>query len=215
MFASLDRPPTVVMLVSSVASEGKSTSSILLALMSAQMDKSAIVVDCDLRRPSLHTLLETEPGVSHSLPDVLAGSVSLEEAIEEDPETRLHFLAGRPGQQMSANAADILSSGRFHDVVEELRSAYDLVILDAPPVLSVTDARIVGNLADAVLYCVRWDHTTRGAVLEGLREFAMVGQKITGLVLTMVDQRKASSYGYSDCGYGTYKNRAGDPYLDA
>lgn len=201
LFGHLDHSPAVVMLTSTVAGEGKSTSSMLLALASAEMGRSAILVDCDLRISSLAALAGTDrPG----LLAMIEGSAPFEEAVHVDPDSGLHVLVARPHDAAPAsNAADILASRRFRQLIAALRERYDLVLLDTPPVLSVADARIVAGLADAVLYAVRWDATPRGAVREGLRELAAVEAPLAGIVLTMVDERRAS--GAADGYYrGTY-----------
>jgi Mrp family chromosome partitioning ATPase len=108
------------------------------------------------------------------------------------------------------NAADVLASHKFRDLVRELAQTYDLVVLDTPPTLVVTDARIVSSLADAVVYVVRWDTTPRQAVLEGIRELTTVDAKIAGVALTMVNEARASRYAYD--GYSYYKGRYRDYY---
>lgn len=206
------------MFASSVPEEGKSTTSVLLALIVAQMQKSAIIVDCDLRRPALSSLVGGGTVDNTGLLDVLEGTASLEESIVKDPESNLHILTGfakSAGRSGSFNAPDVLSSKRFQDLIVELRSRYDLVILDAPPIISVTDARIISPLADAVVFCVRWDNTPRGAVKEALREFSMVDPNIAGIVMTRVDEQRASSYGYSNYGHGYYRGHYADHYYEA
>ncbi|WP_420391477.1 GumC family protein [Acuticoccus sp.] len=208
LFSRVDEPPQVVMFTSTVPGEGKSTTSLLLALTSAQMGRSAIIVDCDLRRPSLNTFLGDRPDATSGLTDVLEGTMTLEEAATVDPVTGLTILAGFPGEGTVINAADVLASDRFGYLLEDLRERYDLVILDAPPTLSVTDARIVARRVDTTLYCVKWDATARDTVLEGLREFALVKPTIAGIVATMVNVRQSAHYGYG----GYYRGGDGDPY---
>lgn len=201
--ANVDDPPRSVMVTSSLPGEGKSTTSMLLALVSRQMGRSAIIVDCDLRRPSLTDLFENRVG-SSGLVSVLEGETSLEDAVDVEPSTGLHALMARDaGARAASNAADLLSSRRFGELLDELERLYDLVILDTPPVLVVTDARIMASRADAVLYAVKWDATPRGAVLEGLKELRSVGAPLTGVVMTMINESKAAYYNYE--GYRYYK----------
>ena len=167
LFSNLDQPPQVIMMTSSVAGEGKSTSALLLAITSVQMGKSAIIVDCDLRRPSLHAFFGERAKSSRGVRGVLEGSAT--------------------------------------------RARYDLVILDAPPVLAVTDAQIISKRTDTALYCVKWDETPRDIVLDGLRTFSLVSPDIAGLVMTMVSSDKSLSYGYK---YGGYYGRYQNPYID-
>lgn len=211
LFSNVDKPPEVILFTSSVPREGKSTTSVLVAMTSRQMGKPSIIVDCDLRLPALARILDADdddPG----LLSWVEGSATLDEAIHIDPETGLHVLMTKPSEPRSnINAADILSSNRFEELISELRKRYDRVILDAPPTLVVADARILSAVADAVVYAVRWDHTPRGAVAEGLKELQNVNAPIAGIVLTLMNEAKASRYAYD--GYSYYKGRYTDYYI--
>jgi len=214
LFSNVDNPPKVVMFTSSVPREGKSTTAMLMALTSRQMGKSAIIVDCDLRLPALASLLsvnEDKPGLLSLMDD----SASINEVIHKDPETGLHVLMTKPSErQVKINAADVLASKKFKELIQALSNHYELVILDTPPTLVVTDARIVASLADAVVYAVRWDSTPRGAVMEGLKELSSIDINVAGVVMTMVNEQKAARYSYD--GYGYYKGQYRDYYnLDA
>ena len=210
LFSNLDKPPKVVMFTSSVPREGKSTTSMMMAMTSRQMGKSAIIVDCDLRMPALAKLLQVnddQPG----LLSVMEGTAQVRDALYRDEETGLHVLMAKPNERPAQiNAADILASKKFHDLVAALSQQYDLVILDTPPTLVVTDARIVSKVADAIVYAVRWDETPREAVVEGLNELKSIDAPITGIVLTMVNEVKASKYAYD--GYSYHKGRYRDYY---
>ena len=210
LFSNIDKPPKVVMFTSSVPREGKSTSSMLIAMTSRQMGKSAIIVDCDLRLPALARLLNAADG-QPGLISVLEGTTEIEDAVFKDPESGLHVLMTRSGERnKNINAADILSSKKFEELIEELSQEYDLVILDTPPTLVVTDARIISKLADAVVYAVRWDSTPRGAVMEGLKELKSIDAPLAGVVMTLINEEKASRYSYE--GYSYYKGRYKDYY---
>ncbi len=203
-YANGAHPPTVVLFTSSVPREGKSTTALLTALTGCQMGKSAIIVDCDLRKPA---------AAGPDLAAVLEGSAPLEDAIRVDPETGLHHLAPRPAPGAPyASPADILASAGFGALVRRLAEHYDLVVLDAPPALVVTDARVLSAISDTVVYAVRWGHTPRGAVLEGLRELRSVDAPIAGIVLTMIDEAHASRQAVD--GYVYYKGRFRDYYRE-
>ncbi|MCU4653743.1 polysaccharide biosynthesis tyrosine autokinase [Roseibacterium sp. SDUM158016] len=212
LFSNVDKPPKVVMFTSSVPREGKSTTATLVAMTSRQMGRSAIIVDCDLRLPALADLLGAKtdgPG----LLSAIEGTATLEEAIHRDEESGLHVLMTKPSEPRSTvNAADILSSKRFDDMIEELKRTYDLVILDTPPTLAVADPRILSSHADVVVYVVRWDSTPRGAVLEGLKELRTINAPIGGVVLSMLNEAKASRYAYE--GYSSYRGRYRNYYVD-
>ena len=92
-------------------------------------------------------------------------------------------------------------------MIEDLRKRYDLILLDTPPVLLVSDASVVGQYADATIYTVRWDHTPRDAAMQGLKRLRDLGVRVSGTVVTLIDQRRAARYSYSRYGYGYY---AGD-----
>ena len=100
-----------------------------------------------------------------------------------------------------------MSSKRFGALIEDLRKRYDLILLDTPPVLLVSDAGVVGQYADAAVFTVRWDHTPRDAVMQGLKQMRELGVRLSGAVVTLIDQRRAARYSYSRYGYGYY---AGD-----
>jgi capsular exopolysaccharide synthesis family protein len=211
LFSSVDNPPKTVMLTSSVPKEGKSTTSMLVAMTSRQMGKSAIIVDCDLRLPSLARLLPENDGDAGLL-SVLEGSAKLEDAIFRDKATGLDVLMTRPSEPRSSiNAADILASQKFKDILKELQSTYDLVVLDTPPTLVVADARILSAYVDAVVYVVAWDRTPRGAVLEGIKELKSVNAPLIGVTFTMLNEGRASKYSYD--GYSYYRGKYRDYYV--
>jgi polysaccharide biosynthesis transport protein len=212
LLSNVDAPPKVVMFTSSVPREGKSTTAMLTAMTSRQMGRSAIIVDCDLRRPSAARTLQAGGG-QPGLLAVLEGTASFTEALHKDPETGLHALMSRPGEtRASINAADVLASNRFRELIRTLCEHYDLVVLDTPPALVVADARILSSVADAVVYAIHWDTTPRGAVLEGLKELRSVKAPVVGLALTMVNEAKASKYSFD--GYRYYRGRYQDYYTN-
>jgi capsular exopolysaccharide synthesis family protein len=193
LHSNLDQPPKVVMFTSTVPGEGKTTTAMLVAITSRQMGRSAVIVDCDLRQRTVARMFAGDKDRA-GLFAVLEGTATIEEAIVEEAETGLHVLTPEPSEIAQGNPADILSSLRFRRLIQELRARYDIVILDTPPALVVTDARIVGLLADAVVYLVRWGHTNRNAVQQGLRELGSVNSRVAGVALTMVDEAKAAKY---------------------
>ena len=196
-YSNIDQPPKVVMVTSSAPSEGKTTTAALFGITSAQMGRSAIIVDCDLRRQSFGAIY---PGTSESpgLLAVLEGTVAVADAVFSDEGTGIHILKSEVEGQMPGNPADILASKRFRKLIEELRIRYDMVILDTPPVLAVTDARILAPMADAVVYMVRWNATSQDAVLEGLRILRSVNSRIAGIAFSFVNPKHAEHYVSSD-----------------
>lgn len=189
--------PKVIMLTSALPGEGKSTTALLLAQMAAQADRRVLVIDCDLRRPSVQRTfgLGRRPGLSA----VLDGALTLQDAVIQDQATGLDMLMATQGEP---SAAERLCSPAFDHLLGEARARYDLIVLDAPPILAVSDAAIVGRLADRILYAVQWAETQRGAVGQGLARLSGFGLSVTGVVLTMVNPTREALYAAEDGGFG-------------
>ena len=116
--------------------------------------------------------------------------------------------------RMTQNAADILASQKFRALIAHLRTRYDLVVLDTPPTLVVSDARIVANSVDGVVFSIKWDFTPRGAAVEATKQLRSIGAPIIGTVMTMVDESKAAKYSYDGYGYGYYGGQYKDYYVE-
>lgn len=205
LLADMDRPPKVIMFTSSLPKEGKTTCSLLLAQNAAALGKSVLLVECDLRRRTFRTYFDI-PG-EHGLMSVLTGESSFEDVVHRDETSGIDVI---PGQETKANAADVFSSRRFAEFLDEARARYDFVVVDTPPVLAVPDARVIAPLVDALIYCVRWNSTHRDLVRTGLQAFQQIGVRVTGLALTQINTRKMASYGYG--GYGYYYYKAANRY---
>ncbi|MDF2233470.1 polysaccharide biosynthesis tyrosine autokinase [Albimonas sp. CAU 1670] len=197
LLSNVDRRPQVVMVTSSVPGEGKTTTTLMLAQNAAALGKRVLVMECDLRRRVFQAYFGLDEKTG--LLSVLSGQASAEQAIRHDPVTGLDVLTG---QRSRANAADVFSSERFAELMEELRDAYDFIFIDTPPVLAVPDARVIAGRADAVLYAVRWNATGKEMVKAGLDLFDQIGVRVTGLTLTQADPRGLARYGYAGYGYG-------------
>lgn len=205
MLSNVDVPPKVVLVTSSLPSEGKSTTSVLLAQAVASQGKKSIIVDCDLRRPSLHHTLRLDNTVS--ILDVLTGRNDLMEAIHMDHPSGVHAL---PARETAAQAIDLLSSKAFERMVDQLKETYDTVVLDAAPTLAVSDALVISQISDALIYVIKWDDTPREVVKSGLDRLKENGVRVTGAVLAQMNMSKQARYGYYYSGasyyYGKYKN---------
>jgi polysaccharide biosynthesis transport protein len=205
LFSNLDQSPKVIMFASSLPNEGKTTTAMLTAVTSQQMERTAIIVDCDLRRRMMGSLFPISPD-QPGLFAALQGSSPVEEAVYVEPETGLHVLAPERVGAGLGNPADVLASRRFHRLIAQLKARYDLVILDTPPTLVVADARIVAQVADTVVYLSRWNKSRSGSVIEGIRQLRSVGARIAGVTLTMVDERQSRKYMGNE---GLYKRSYG------
>ena len=191
--SDIDQPPRVIQVTSSLPSEGKTTTVLSLATLLASEGHSVIAVDLDLRHPSLARQLRQPPGSPARLIDHLMQGMPLEEAIVRDSQLGIDVLATHKPLQ---NPGAVLSSRRLRDLVDRLRSTYDYVILDGTPALGVTDAKRLSQLADAVLFLIRWEQTEAETVADAIDEMAKSGATVTGAALTMVDYAKLARYGY-------------------
>jgi len=193
-----------VMFTSSIPAEGKTTSSILLALNASALDKKVLLVECDLRRSTFKTYFgaQTEAG----LLNIIQQDDGWESGIWKEPKTNADIIFG--GVAKKQNAGDIFASQNFADFIETMRDRYDLIILDTPPVLPVPDARLIADHCDQIIYVVKSSATPSSTVSAGLRLFKNMNLKIDGLVLTQLTKNRG--YGYSGYGYGYgseyYKN---------
>ena len=186
----------VVTLTSSFMGEGKTTLSYWLAQQAAIAGKKVILLECDLRRPSLaHLKDRIKPS---TLVDYLTGRSGLEKAIQVDDKTGLHTLYG---ESVPNSALDLLASQKMRTLLKSLRQAYDLIILDGPASLSVPDARILATYSDRVLYCVQWNRTPAETVDNGIKQFAVTGLEKVAFVLSKVDLKQHARYGYGNVGY--------------
>lgn len=198
LMSNLDRPPKVVMLTSSLPGEGKTTTSIALAQNFTGLGRKVLLIEGDIRHRVFRDYLDLKK--TKGLLSVLSGEVELAQAVERNYLIDADVLVG---ERAAMNAADVFSSSRFKALVAEAKSRYDVVIIDTPPVLVVPDARVVAQFADAVLYVVEWNRTTRRDVATGLKMMADGGIRVSGLVLARIDMKKLKRMGQY-AGYGTY-----------
>ena len=201
----------VLMVTSSVAGEGKSTVAANLAISMALKGKNVILVDCDLRNPSVSGLF----GIKKSCPGIVAvinGKVRLEDAILEVDDDR---IAGKllliPGAERESRLVEVLSSAEMGAVVDELRTMADVVILDTPPSAVLVDAMMLVCHVDAIAYVVMSDYARRRSILDGVEELSAGGAPIVGCILNG-GEAHSGSYGYygyynryGSYGYGGYK----------
>lgn len=193
VFMAGNKPPKVIMLTSSVPGEGKTTQALALAQNMSGLGKKVLVIEGDIRRRMFRKYFNIEDG--GGMLAVTEGELTVRKAVWHNETLGVDILAG---DKTRMNAADLFSSGAFAKLMREARKAYDVVIVDTPPVLIVPDARVIAKYADAILYTVHWDKTMERQVLQGLRSFETVGLKVSGLVLSKVDGRGLKRYGYGD-----------------
>ena len=191
------------LLTSAIPGEGKSNTAINLAISLAEDNKSVVVVDCDLRKPSLNRYLK----LGHSfkgITDILTENATLEDALISIEDLGIHVLVSGA---VPPNPSEMLSSEPMEKLMEELKSMFDYVILDTPPVSVVTDAAILGRYADGAILCVRSNFAPKETVLLAKDRLDSVGVHLLGAVLTGYDTKKESkSSAYSYTYEYEYKN---------
>jgi capsular exopolysaccharide synthesis family protein len=198
LLSDLDNPPQVIMSTSSIPAEGKTTQAIALAHNLSGLGKKVLLVEGDIRRRTFNSYFTKvrDAGIL----SVLSGNVPLSDAVIHDDLLNADVLMG---EKTNVNAADVFSSETFHQFIQNARQTYDFIIIDTPPVLVVPDARVIAQSVDAVVFSVAWDSTTKAQVTEGLEQFDIVNQSVTGLVLSQIDPVGMRRYGYSGK-YGKY-----------
>ncbi|MCA1962384.1 MAG: polysaccharide biosynthesis tyrosine autokinase [Prosthecobacter sp.] len=182
------------------AGEGKSTTLCNLASVCAQGGYSVLLIDADLRRPSLHTLFDV--GNTIGLSNYLMTQAKLEEVVVRTPVENLFFL---PSGLLPADSAGILNSERMNELVAEAKSRFDLVLIDAPPILGVSDASVLVNIADLTMFVVQHRKLPRHLLLRVKQTVENVGGRMLGVVLNQVDLRADVQYQYYTSYYTYYK----------
>src|SRR5262245_4740307 len=202
--SSLDKPPRVVLVTSSLPGEGKSTFACSLAGLIARSNpfKRVVVIDCDLRRSSVVSSLGV-PATVGTIDEYLAGSKTLEQTLGRDESSGVYYVAAKGN---TPNSVEILNSNIMRAFVEGLAKQFDLVILDTPPLITVSDALVTARLADYVVFFVQWERTSREVAVNALKQMRDLGKQV-GVVLARVNVRRNFRYGYSDHGYCNSKYR--------
>lgn len=188
-FSSLDKPLRTLLATSTTPDEGKSTTLANLAITMAQAEQRIILVDCDLRRPTLHTLFElsNEQGLTNVILDQSDATLPL----QETPVSGLSLLSSGP---LPPRPADLLGSKRMEAVIERIQNDADIVLFDTPPVTAVTDAAVLATRLDGVLLVLKAGKTRRDRAREARRLLEKVKANIIGVVLN--NARLEPTYGF-------------------
>jgi len=203
-FLAVDNPPRVIVILSSTPGEGKSTTAINIALALAESGKSVVLVDGDMRRPSMDKYLDLVGAVGFST--VLSGVASLDEVLQESKFPNLKVLTAGP---TPPNPSELLGSQAAMKLLEDLRSQFDYVIVDTAPLLAVTDGAILATVADGALIMTRYGVTKREQLTHAVGTLESVGAALLGAVLTMVPVRGSGAYSYN-YSYSYYGQRTAE-----
>ena len=194
-FVEVDHGHRVFVVSSSLPGEGKSTTVTNLAITLAMAGQRVALVDCDLRRPMVADRLGLDSSVGTT--SVLIGQVAYEDAMQTYGDTGLDVMACGP---RPPNPSELLQSQSMEKLIVNLREIYDIVLLDAPPLLPVTDGALLAAQSDGILAVVRHGKTSRDQLAHSLERIEQVDSKCVGVVINMAPSKKGNrTYGY---GYG-------------
>jgi|HubBroStandDraft_6_1064221.scaffolds.fasta_scaffold00402_5 succinoglycan biosynthesis transport protein ExoP len=205
LLSNLGAPPKVIMVTSARPQEGKTTTSINTAIVLAQKGVRVLLMDADLRRPSVHKTLGMGP--RSGLSNVLTGSATLQQTITISPILPNLFImpAGTP----PPNPAELLASANMRELITELRGMYDHIVIDTPPTLSVTDAVVLSPTADATILVIRSGQTTKQALRRARDILMQVNAHVAGVLLNAVDLTSPDYYYYYE-----YQGKYGQYYQE-
>lgn len=192
-FASASHDFTCVAVTSSISGEGKSTVSTNLALTLAETGARVLLVDADLRRPTIATLLGLEPTVG--LTTILVDKVAVDDVVHRWGRTSLDVLAAG---EVPPNPAELLASTRMKDLLAALSEKYDFIIVDTAPVLSVADATVIAQQADATILVVDARSVRRAQVSQSIKSLELAGAYVSGVVLNRVPAPKHQDPYFTD-----------------
>lgn len=205
-FVRLDNPPRAIVVTSPNPSEGKSTVALNLARVLAQSGQKTVVVDADLRKPRIGQTLGLDSRVG--LTQVLTGDVDLETALQSTDDSNLQVLtAGR----VPPNPSEVVGSQHMAALIQQLRDSGLMVIIDAPPLLPVTDAGLLTAAADGAILVVRVGKTFKDQVEVAIKQLGNINDKLLGVVMNGATKRQMSEvvYGYGKS-YGYYRDYYGE-----
>jgi capsular exopolysaccharide synthesis family protein len=211
-FGDAHRKDRVLGIVSSVKGEGKSTVCLNLAMVIASAGKSVLLVDCDLRNPTLSRGLRVSH--SHTLVGMLRAPNSISALGHSDPRKTLHFLpAGAELLSKRQDSFELLGSPEMAKLIQHAKELYDYVILDFPPLIPLVDVRAAALVVDGLVLVVKWAATPEGTVREALSLSTTVSEKLIGAVLNWVDLKGMATY--QDYGDTVYPDTAYTDYAEA
>ena len=205
LLSNLGAPPKVVLVTSARPQEGKTTTSINTAIVLAQKGTRVLLVDADLRRPSVHKTLGMGP--RSGLSNVLTGSATLQQTVTTSPVLPNLFIL--PAGSPPPNPAELLASSNMRDLLAELREQYDHIVIDTPPTLSVTDAVVLSPRADATILVIRSGQTTKQALRRSRDILTQVNAHVAGVLLNAVDLTSPDYYYYYE-----YQGKYGHYYQE-
>lgn len=206
LYSSANGLPKTLLITSSQPAEGKSTTSLAMAIGLARLGRKVVLLDVDLRRPAIHRLLGASGSDNaYGMSSLLTSQGSIDEALKPTEQENLTVITAGP---IPPSPTELLSSGRMEQILEELSGRFDVVILDSPPVLGLADAPLMSALVEGVILVVQSDRSRRGSLKSSLRRLRGMRTNLLGGVLTMFDASKNSNAYSEYYGYNYYQYNA-------
>jgi capsular exopolysaccharide synthesis family protein len=205
LLTQAERPPKVILLSSPCPNEGKTVSTLNLGIALAQSGKRVLAIDADLRRGRCHHLLYVRN--HHGLTNVLTGKLDLKTCIQETAIKDFYLL---PRGALAPNPADLLMSQRMRDILNELRSSFDFIVIDSPPIIAVSDAAVLSALCDGVVLVFDGQKTTTQSAKRSLEVLDNVGARPLGVILNGIDFRHHPDY-VDYRSYYSYSSESSEP----
>lgn len=189
-------PPRSVLITSSQPDEGKSTIAISLARMCAISGMKTLVIEADLRKPTIHRMIQAPqtPG----LVEFYRGEAQIGDILHQDTVGGCSLL---PSGKLVVDPVKVLASAEIRQLLKSLAAQFDLIIVDTPPLMAVSDARVLAPEVDSSVFVVRWGRTNREVVRLGLKTLLDTGTHLSGVVLSRVDAKRHAEYGFGDSSY--------------
>ncbi|MDA8125841.1 MAG: polysaccharide biosynthesis tyrosine autokinase [Deltaproteobacteria bacterium] len=189
LFSTPDRSPRTILVTSATASEGKTITSVNIALVMASAGERTLLVDLDMRRPRLHKSLKVsnERGVSN----ILVGDSDWRTFVQQTPVANLHFISSGP---IAPNPAELIASERMKSLIHEWAEAYDRVIIDTAPITAVTDPVLLSRLVDGTVILIQAGGTSRRIIAAGIRQIQAIQGRVLGAILNNVDTHQGGYY---------------------
>lgn len=188
-FSAVDLEIKTIMITSAESADGKSTTAANLAIVLAQQGKKVILVDADLRKPSIHYAFDLSN--LYGLTDVLTRNISLEEAISRTYVPNLSILTSGP---TPPNPSELLDSNAMKKVMEELKERFDYIIFDTPPVLAVTDPQIIANKCDGVVLVIASGKTNKYRAIKAKELLENAKSRILGVIINGMNNKYSEYY---------------------
>jgi capsular exopolysaccharide synthesis family protein len=194
-FVNVDAPARAIAVTSAVPGEGKTTTACNLAIVFAEAGKRVVIVDADLRRPRVAEYLNVEGAVG--LTNVLAGQATVDDALQQWGTSGVCVL---PAGSIPPNPSELLGSRNMEALLASLRQGFDVVIVDTPPLLPVTDGAVAATIVDGTVLVFRCGKTTTAQARSAADALAAVDARVLGCVLNMVPRKSSGAYTYYDYG---------------